>query len=386
MKSANPTISALGTTIFTTMSALALEHKAVNLGQGFPDGNGPDDVRMKAAEYLSDRPNQYPPMMGVPELRQAMAAHHKRFYDLDIDWQREVMVTSGATEALTACFLSLIAPGDEVILIEPLYDCYLPIVRLAGGIPKFVRLKPPHWDLPREELAAAFSSKTKLIALNSPTNPIGKVFSRDELTFIADLVKRHDAYAVCDEVYEHITFDGAQHIPLITLPGMRERCLRVGSAGKTFSLTGWKIGYVTGGAELVANAGKAHQFITFTSAPNLQRAVAYGLGKDDAYFHSLADELQSSRNRLAAGLKDVGFDVLPCGGTYFLTVDIRPLEPNDDDLTFCKKLAAEAGVVAIPLSAFYENAPPTNFVRFAFCKETRTLDEGLARLRKYFKR
>ena len=402
MKPTNPTISALGTTIFTTMSALAVEHKAVNLGQGFPDGNGPDDVRGKAAEYLSDQPNQYPPMMGVPALRQAVAAHNKRFYGLDVDWQREVMVTSGATEALTACFLSLIAPGDEVILIEPLYDSYLPIVRLAGGIPKFVRLTPPRWELPREELAAAFTSKTKLIALNSPLNPAGKVFSRDELAFIATLVERHDAYALCDEVYEHITFDGTAHIPLMTFPGMRERCLRVGSAGKTFSLTGWKIGYVTGGASLMASAGKAHQFITFTSAPNLQRAVAYGLGKDDAYFKTLASDLQAKRDFLAAGLKDIGFDVLSSAGTYFLTVDIRPLAPNDDDVSFCKRITAEAGVAAIPISAFYENAPPPagnagdsnkgggppprHFVRFAFCKEASTLEEALARLRKYFKR
>ncbi len=386
MKPGNPTISALGTTVFTTMSALALEHKAVNLGQGFPDGNGPEDVRTKAAEFLSDRPNQYPPMMGVPELRQAVAAHNKRFYGLDVDWLREVMVTSGATESLTACFLSLIAPGDEVILIEPLYDSYLPIVRLAGGIPKLVRLTPPHWDLPREELAAAFSTKTKLIALNSPMNPIGKVFSREELEFIAGLVVRNDAYALCDEVYEHIIFDNAQHIPLMTLPGMRERCLRVGSAGKTFSLTGWKIGYVTGAPALVANAGKAHQFITFTTPPNLQRAVAYGLSKDDTYFKSLATDLQAKRDFLAVGLKDVGFDVLRCDGTYFVTTDIRALGLECDDVAFCKHITAEAGVAAIPLSAFYEGKAPENFVRFAFCKEAHTLEEALTRLRKYFKR
>src|SRR5471032_1510363 len=240
MKSANSLMSGLGTTVFEVMSGLARQHQSVNLGQGFPDDKGPEEVRRAAADYLMDGHNQYPPMMGIPELRQAVAAHAKRFQGLDIDWQSEVLVTSGATEALGDCLFGLIEPGDEVVLIEPLYDSYLPIVRRAGGIPKLVRLEPPTWRLPREELTAAFSDRTKLILFNTPMNPSAKVFDADELRLIARLVERYDAYAVCDEAYEHLIFDGMRHEPLITLPGMAERAVRIGSAGKTFSLTGWK--------------------------------------------------------------------------------------------------------------------------------------------------
>ena len=386
MKPANTFVSSLGTTVFTVMSQLAVEHQSINLGQGFPDGNGPADVREKAAQYLSDQPNQYPPMMGVPDLRQAVAAHAKRFYSLDVNWQQEVMVTSGGTEALAACFFGLINPGDEVVLIEPLYDSYLPIVRLAGGIPKLVRLTPPHWDLPREELAAAFSSKTKAIVVNSPMNPAGKVFTRDELAFIAELVEKHDTYAICDEVYEHLTFDGRAHIPLITLPGMRERCLRIGSAGKTFALTGWKVGYVTGAPALLQPAAKAHQFLTFTTPPNLQRAVAYGLGKDRAYFSALAEDLQKKRDLLARGLRKLDFGVLDTQGTYFVSADFKSFGFKGDDVAFCRHITTEAGVTAIPVSAFYEGTGPDNFIRFAFCKDDATLHEALNRLARHFGR
>lgn len=384
MKSANTMFANLDTTVFTVMSQLANEHKAINLGQGFPDGNGPDDVRACAARYLDDQPNQYPPMMGVAELRQAVATHAKRFYGLDVDWQNEVMVTSGATEALAACLFGLVNPGDEVVLIEPLYDSYLPMVRLAGGIPKLVRLAPPYWELPRAELAAAFSSRTKAIVVNSPMNPTGKVFSKEELGFIADLVTRHDAYAVCDEVYEHLTFEGASHIPLMVLPGMRGRCLRIGSAGKTFALTGWKVGYVTGAAELLQPVSKAHQFLTFTTPPNLQRAVAFGLGKDDEYFRTLASDLQRKRDLLADGLRKVGFGVENPRGTFFVSADFSPLRFNGDDVAFCRHLTVEAGVTAIPISAFYENRGPGTFVRFAFCKRDELLAEALDRLERHF--
>jgi N-succinyldiaminopimelate aminotransferase len=381
MKPANNIFSPLGTTIFTVMSQLAAAHKAINLGQGFPDGNGPDDVRAKAAAFLDDRPNQYPPMMGVPELRGAVAAHAKRFYGLDVDGGAEVLVTSGATEALAACLIGLINPGDEVVLIEPLYDSYLPIVRLAGGIPKLVRLAPPRWDLPREELAAAFSAKTKAIVLNSPMNPIGKVFTNDELMFIADLVTRYDAYAVCDEVYEHLTFDGHKHIPLMTLPGMRERCLRIGSAGKTFSLTGWKVGYVTAAPPLLQAAAKVHQFLTFTTPPNLQRAVAYGLGKDESYFNALAADLQRKRDFLSAGLQKRGFNVQQQPqGSYFISADFTPFGFKEDDAAFCRFLTTDIGVAAIPISAFFEGSGPATFVRFAFCKQDDVLAEALERL------
>jgi N-succinyldiaminopimelate aminotransferase len=383
MKTTNSIFSRLGTTVFTVMSQLAAEHKAINLGQGFPDGNGPDDVRAKAAAYLEDQPNQYPPMMGTPVLREAVAAHAKRFYDLDVDGPREVMVTSGATEALAACLLGLINPGDEVVLFEPLYDSYLPMVRLAGGIPRLIRLMPPEWRLPRDQVAAAFSAKTKAIVLNSPMNPAGKVLSADELAFIADLVERHDAFAVCDEVYEHLVFDGRKHIPLMSLPGMRDRCLRIGSAGKTFSLTGWKVGYVTGAPALLDAASKAHQFLTFTTPPNLQRAVAYGLGKDDAYFAALARDLERKRDILTEGLRKLGFAVAQSEGTYFVSADFSSLRFNGDDTAFCRHLTTQAGVAAIPVSAFFEgDARPSTFVRFAFCKDDAVLEEALDRLGK----
>ena len=250
MKALNTQLSSLGTTIFTVMSALAARHGAINLGQGFPDADGPADIIEAAAASLRRDGNQYPPLTGLPELREAVAAANRRFYGLAIDPAREVVVTSGATEAITACLMALLDPGDEVVLIEPLYDTYLPVVRMLGAVPRLVRLQPPGWELPRAELAAAFGPRTKAILLNTPMNPTGKVFTPAELGFIGELLQRHDAYAVCDEVYEHLTFDGHRHVPLMTLPGLRERCLRIGSAGKTFSLTGWKVGYVSGPAAL----------------------------------------------------------------------------------------------------------------------------------------
>ncbi|MHA1536583.1 MAG: aminotransferase [Alphaproteobacteria bacterium] len=385
MKGGNSILSGYGTTVFEVMSRLAIEHKSINLGQGFPEGTGPDDVRAKAQEALETGWNQYPPMMGIPELRQAVANHDKRFYGLNVDWQSETMVTSGATEALAACLFGLIEPGDEVVLIEPLYDSYLPIVRRAGGIPRLVRVEPPNWTLPRQALADAFSDKTKLILLNSPMNPAAKVFDRDELEFIAGLVEKHDAYAVCDEVYEHITFDQREHIPLMTLPGMRGRCARIGSAGKTFSVTGWKVGYVTAPPELLGPISKCHQFLVFTTAPNLQAAAAYGLGKDDAYFAGLAGDLQASRDRFAKGLKEIGFGVIDCAGTYFISADFRPLGFNGDDVEFCKHITVEAGVTAVPVSAFYGKSPPQHFARFSFCKPGEVLDAAIERLARHFK-
>jgi aspartate/methionine/tyrosine aminotransferase len=387
MKSGNGILSGLGTTVFTRMSALAAEHGAVNLGQGFPDEDGAPDVVEMAAEALKagGTANQYPPMAGLPELRRAVAAHDARFYGLDVDWRNEVLVTSGATEALADCLFGLIEPGDEVVLIEPLYDSYLPIVRRAGGVPRLVRLEPPAWELPRDALAAAFSDATKLILLNTPQNPAGKVFTREELEFIAALLEKHDAYAVCDEVYEHLLFDGLRHEPLMTLPGMRERCLRIGSAGKTFSVTGWKVGYVTGAARLLDPVMKAHQFLTFTTPPNLQKAVAHGLGKEDSYFAGLAGTMQAKRDRLAAGLREVGFKVLDSAGTYFLTVDFRPLGFDGDDEAFCRHITREAGVTAVPVSAFYGEGDIDHFARFCFCKKDAVLDEALVRLKRHFK-
>ena len=384
MKPANQLLSAMGTTVFTVMSALATRHGAINLGQGFPDTDGPDDVVQAAADALWDGRNQYPPLTGVPELRQAVAHANARFYGLDVDPAAEVVVTSGATEAITACLMALLNPGDEVVLIEPLYDTYLPVVRLLGAVPRLVRLQPPKWELPRAELAAAFGPRTKAILLNTPMNPTGKVFTAAELAFIADLVTKHDAYAICDEVYEHLTFDGWRHIPLMTLPGMRDRCLRIGSAGKTFSLTGWKIGYVTGPAALCGIVAKAHQNLTFTTPPNLQRAVAVGLAKDDAYFEGLGAALGAKRDRLSAGLSAIGFQVLPSMGSYFVTADFAPLGFHGDDVAFCRHITEHAGVTAIPVSAFYEGEAPGHYARFAFCKQDAVLDEAVARLTRHF--
>jgi aspartate/methionine/tyrosine aminotransferase len=385
MKPANSVLSSYGTTVFEVMSRLAMEHESINLGQGFPDKDGPEDLRQVAAYWLINDRNQYPPMMGLPDLRQAVALHNKRFYDLDIDWQTEVLVTSGATEALAACMLALIEPGDEVVLIEPLYDCYLPLVRRAGGVPKLVRIEPPNWDLPREALREAFSNKTKLILLNSPHNPASKVFGEGDLSFIAELVKKYDAYAVCDEVYEHIVFDGNPHIPLMTLDGMRERCLRIGSAGKTFSMTGWKVGYVTATPNLLAPITKAHQFLVFTTPPDLQKATAVGLGKDDTYFEGLAGSLQTKRDRLRKGLEDIGMEVMPVKGTYFMTADFRPLGFNDSDEAFCQIATVEARVTPLPFSAFYQGNDVDHFVRFCFAKQDHILDQAIDRLARYFK-
>jgi N-succinyldiaminopimelate aminotransferase len=385
MRPVNSLLGSLGTTIFTVMSALAVQHGSINLGQGFPDTDGPADVLQAAAQALMDGRNQYPPMTGVPELRQAVAAANARFYGLVVDPATEVVITSGATEAITACLMAVLDPGDEAVLIEPLYDTYAPVVRMLGATPRFVRLSPPQWELPRAELAAAFGAKTKAIVLNTPMNPTGKVFSAAELAFIADLLVRHDVYAVCDEVYEHLIFDGKRHIPLMTLPGLRDRVMRIGSAGKTFSLTGWKVGYVTAPAGLAPLVAKAHQNLTFTTAPNLQRAVAVGLAKDDAYFASLSGALQAKRDRLAAGLASLGLTVLSAKGSYFITTDFRPLGFNGDDVAFCRHITEHAKVTAIPVSAFYD-APgaPSHYARFAFCKRDEVLDEAVARLHAHF--
>jgi aspartate/methionine/tyrosine aminotransferase len=385
MKSANSVLGSYGTTVFEVMSRLAIETGSINLGQGFPDDQGPDLVLEKAAHFLYDRPNQYPPMLGVPELRQAVAAHGKRFYDLDIDWQTETMVSSGATEGLAACFFGLIEPGDEVVLIEPLYDCYLPIIRRAGGIPKLVTIRPPDWTLDLEALRAAFSEKTKLLLINTPQNPASKVYTRAELEAIAGLVKEFDAIAICDEVYEHLAFDGREHIPLMTMVGMRERTIRIGSAGKTFSLTGWKVGYLTGPEELMRAVSKAHQFLVFTTAPNLQRAVAFGLDQDDAYFNGLNTSMRAKRDRLSDSLAKIpGFDPAPCQGTYFLFVDIAGTGFDGTDVDFCRHITTEAGVTAVPVSAFYQDGGPETFIRFCFAKQDKVLDDAAARLAAHF--
>lgn len=386
MKPANAVLSGLGTTVFEVMSQLARQHDSINLGQGFPDDRGPEDVLRAAADALMTGWNQYPPMPGLPELRQAVAAHDRRFYGIEADWQAETLVTSGATEALAACLLGLVEPGDEVVLVQPMYDAYAPMVRRAGAVPRLVTLAPPDWRLTREQLAAAFSAKTKAILLNNPLNPAARVFSAEELDLVAEFVEGSDAVAICDEVYEHLVFDGRSHIPLITRPGMRGRCLKIGSAGKTFSLTGWKVGYVLGAPELVQPVTKAHQFLVFTTPPNLQAAVAYGLGKEEAFFTGLAAHMQAKRDRLAEGLRGLGLSVLDAQGTYFVNVDLAASGWNGSDVAFCRTITEQAKVTAIPLSAFYAEDCPAPVARFCFSKQDAILDEAVARLGAFFGR
>lgn len=384
MRPTNTILGSYGTTIFTEMSALALAHGAVNLGQGFPDTEPPEALRRAAAEALMTGSNQYPPMMGIPELRRAVAEHEQRFYDLIVDWQTEVMITSGATEALAAAFFGLIEPGDEVVLIEPLYDAYLPLVQRAGGFARLVRLVPPDWTLPREELMAVMTAKTKLIVVNSPHNPTGTVLGTDDLAFLARLIAEHDLYAVCDEVYEHLVFSGAVHRPLITLPGMRERCVRIGSIGKTFSATGWKVGTVVAASPLLTACAKAHQFLTFTTPPNLQAAAAAGLRSDEAYFSGLATAMQRQYHRLKEGLTAAGLRCLPSSGTYFVIADLAAIGFNGGDRDFCRTLVAEAGVAAVPVSAFYRDGDVQRYIRFCFCKRDDVIDAAAERLKKHF--
>ena len=376
----NPIFANIETSVFEVMSRLARETGAVNLGQGFPDDPGPEDVRRKAAEAVVEGWNQYPPMMGIPELRSAVAAHYRHWQGVDLDPDAEVMVTSGATEALAGALLALIEPGDEVVLFEPMYDAYLPLVRRAGGVPRFVTLQPPHFRLTEEALAAAFSQKTKVALFNNPLNPTATIFSDDDLALLADFCIRFDAVALCDEVWEHVVFDGRRHKPLIAVPGMRERTVKVGSAGKIFNLTGWKVGFVCAAPLLMRVLAKAHQFITFTTPPNLQAAVAYGLGKPDDYFYDMRKELARSRDRLTKGLESIGFPVLKSQGTYFLTVDLSPLGLNETDVEFCKRIVSDYKVAAIPVSAFYEQDAVTSVVRFCFSKKDETLDTALERL------
>lgn len=377
----NPVFSDLPTTIFDVMSGLARDLNAINLGQGFPDDPGPEDVRKKAAEAVLDGWNQYPPMMGLPELRQAIAAHYGRFHGIEIDPSSETMVTSGATEALAAAILAVVAPGDEVVLFQPMYDAYLPMVRQAGGVAKFVNLRPPNWTFTRADLDAAFTQRTKAVLFNNPLNPCATVFGEDQLALLAEFCGRADAIAICDEVWEHVLFDDRKFVSVLSTPGMRERTIKIGSAGKIFSLTGWKVGLVVAAPPLMKVVAKAHQFLTFTTPPNLQSAVAYGLGKDEAYFAAMRAGFQRSRDRFVSELSAMGFKVMPSHGTYFVNVDLSEMH-GLDDLTFADRLVREFGVAAIPVSAFYAENANRSTARFCFAKKDATLDEGLKRIRR----
>ena len=380
----NHLFSQLPTTIFDVMSVLARDLGATNLGQGFPDDPGPLDVRQVAADEVLNGWNQYPPMMGLPVLRKAIAEHYKRFQGLDLDPDSEVMVTSGATEALADAMLAMIEPGDEVVLFQPMYDAYLPLVQRAGGVPKFVTLQPPHWHFSREDLEAVFSPKTKAVVFNNPHNPCGVVYPQEQLELLAEFCCAYDAIAICDEVWEHLTFNNLRHTSLIALPGMRERTIKISSAGKIFSLTGWKVGLVIAAPGIMRVLAKAHQFTTFTTAPNLQSAVAFGLGKEASYFDDMRANYASSRDRLCDGMTKLGFSVIPSQGTYFVTVDIAPLGESDDQ-EFCQRLVREHGVAAIPVSAFYAENHVRNIVRFCFAKKDETLDTALEKLAAVFK-
>ncbi|MFJ4939572.1 pyridoxal phosphate-dependent aminotransferase [Streptomyces pseudovenezuelae] len=385
----NRRLSEFGTTIFAEMSALALRTGSINLGQGFPDTDGPEEVREAAVRALRDgRGNQYPPGPGVPELRAAVAAHQERRYGLVHDPDTEVLVTAGATEAIAAALLALVEPGDEVVAFEPYYDSYAACIAMAGGTRVPVTLRPHEgsFRLDLDELRAAVTDRTRLLLINTPHNPTGTVLTRAELTAIAELAVERDLLVVTDEVYEHLVFDEAEHIPLATFPGMRERTVTIGSAGKTFSFTGWKVGWITATPALVTAVRSAKQFLTYVSSGPFQYAVAEALALPDSYFAAFRADMRAKRDLLASGLAEAGFEVFRPAGTYFVTTDIRPLGESDG-FAFCRALPERAGVVAIPNAVFYDHREAgAPFVRFAFCKRTEVLADATERLRKTFAR
>jgi N-succinyldiaminopimelate aminotransferase len=381
-------LQGFGTTVFAEMSALAVATGSVNLGQGFPDYPGPPEVLDVARAAIGTPADQYPPGPGRPELRAAVAEHVRRFRGTDLDPDTEVLVTAGATEALSATLLALLETGDEVVLFEPMYDCYAAGIAMAGGVARPVPLLPPEdgagpWTFDPADLRTAITPRTKLLLLNSPHNPTGKVFTRDELTLLAELATANDLLVLTDEVYEHLVFDGAEHVSLATLPGMRERTLVVSSAGKTFNVTGWKIGWISGPAALVAAVRTAKQFLTYVNGGPFQPAVAAGLALPDEYFAGAARDLQYRRDVLVRGLEEGGLPAISPEATYFATVDVRPVQPDGDGLAFCRALPERAGVVAVPTGVFY--APEhahlgRHLVRFAFCKSDEVLGEAVERL------
>lgn len=381
----HPGLVEFGETIFAEMSALAVSTNSINLGQGFPDTDGPQEVLDAAAEALRGGVNQYPPLPGEAVLREAVAEHQERFWGLTFDPATEVLVTAGATEALAASLMAFVRPGDEVVMFEPYYDSYAAGIALAGGVRKVVTLRPPadgesgfQFDI--DELRAAITDKTRVILLNTPHNPTGKVFTGTELMQIAELALDHDLLVISDEVYEHLTFDGVTHIPIATLPGMADRTITISSGGKTFSFTGWKVGWACARPELIAPIRSVKQFLTFVNAAPFQPAIATGLRLGDEYFANFAAELQAKRDRLNAGLESAGFRVFSPQGTYFSTVDIRSVG-GDDCRDFCLSLPERVGVVAIPSSVFYTNkAEGKHLVRFAFCKQDSVLDAAVERL------
>ncbi|MCP4359650.1 MAG: aminotransferase class I/II-fold pyridoxal phosphate-dependent enzyme [Chloroflexi bacterium] len=375
-------VHGLGTTIFQEMSVLARQHNAVDLGQGYPNFAAPDFIKQAAIAAINNDINQYAPSNGRASLRHALAAKVQRQYGLEIDPDSQINVVVGATEAIFAVVLGLVNPGDEVIVIEPFYDSYVPAIQFAGGIPRYYTLRQPDWAIDADELAALFNDKTKLIILNTPHNPTGKVFTLAELTLIANLCQAHNVIAMSDEVYEHIVFDGRQHIPLITLPSMAERTVMVSSLGKTFSVTGWKVGWAIATPNLSTAVFRAHQFMTYCGAAPLQEAAATAMAMPDEYFAQLAQDYQTKRNFLMEILQTAGLTPIQPTGTYFVMADISHLG-FADDVAFCRHLTTEVGVTAIPPSSFYHNpADGAGLARFAFCKSQAILEEAAVRLQK----
>ena len=373
----NPLYEQMKTSVFERMSGLAAEHGAVNLGQGFPDFGWPDAILDAAASAVKDGSNQYPPSRGLPTLRQAIASHYNRHFDQQLAAD-QVCVTSGATEALGSAILATVKPGDEVIILTPAYDSYAPMIRRAGGTPVEVALRPPEWSIDSDALEAAITSKTRAILFNNPQNPTGRLFGADELDVIAALAREHDLVVISDEVWEHILLDGQRFTPLAGLPGMSERTIKIGSAGKIFSLTGWKVGWMVAGPELASVVARAHQFLTFSTAPNLQAAVAFGLDDGDSWLQPMRDRFRRSRDLMTLGLRDVGYTVLDAGATYFLCVDLAASGLELDDESFATAAVTTAGVAVVPLSAFAEKDPPRHLVRLCFGKKDETIHDGVA--------
>jgi aspartate/methionine/tyrosine aminotransferase len=373
----NPLYERMRTSVFERMSALAAKHGAVNLGQGFPDFGWPEEILEAAARAVKEGSNQYPPSRGLPQLREAVAAHYNRHQGLALAAE-QVCVASGATEALGAAILATVEPGDEVIIFTPAYDSYAPMIRRAGGIPREVALRPPEWHIERDGLEAAVGPNTRAILFNNPHNPAGRLFDRDDLETIAAVARDHGLIVISDEVWEHILLDGQAFTPLASLPGMAERTIKIGSAGKIFSLTGWKVGWMVAAPELARVVARAHQFLTFSTAPNLQAAVAYGLSEGDSWIEPMRERFTRARDRMAQGLSDAGYHVLVSASTYFLCVDLAASGIELDDESFAVAAVEQAGVATIPLSAFAEDDPPRHLVRLCFGKKDETIDAGVA--------
>jgi aspartate/methionine/tyrosine aminotransferase len=373
----NPIYERMKTSVFERMSLAATKYCAVNLGQGFPDFGWSDEILASAARALTDGSNQYAPSRGLPALREAVAAHYRRHFGQQIDADH-VCVTSGATEALGAAILAAVEPGDEVIIFTPAYDSYAPMIRRAGATPVEVALQPPGWRIKGHALQAAITPRTSAILFNNPHNPAGRLFGSDELETLATAARDHDLVVISDEVWEHVLLDGRGFTPLATLPGMAGRTIKVGSAGKIFSLTGWKVGWIVAAPGLAAVAARAHQFLTFATAPNLQAAVAFGLDEGDPWIQPMRDRFQRARDRMTEGLRDAGFSVLDATSTYFLCVDLAASGLTLDDEAFATAAVERAGVAVVPLSAFSERDPPRHLVRLCFGKKDETIDAGVA--------